>query len=163
MIGNITFVKDSTTLQLCGSFILNSNKKKPILRAPCRGLLLCVYIVILIGEFISRIQRQVLLLSPKLAADLKTCLGSGETDRPARLVWSVNTHTRCGEGTSVHSLSPNLGLISSKDVQIKASRRTFYRASPPSVWSQTNPEPTRLHIMKHSTWGHAFSLKDDDG
>lgn len=28
MMGNITFVKDSTTLQLCGSFIFESNKNQ---------------------------------------------------------------------------------------------------------------------------------------
>lgn len=56
MMGNITFVKDSTSLQPCGSFIFKSNKKKPVPRVSCLGLLFGVDIEILIRGLISRVQ-----------------------------------------------------------------------------------------------------------
>lgn len=58
----------------------------------------------------------------------------------AHVVW-------CGEGTPVHSHNHNLGLISSKDEQIKAAlpaRGHFIKSRHPAIWSQTNREPTPL-------------------
>lgn len=147
MMGNITFVKDSTTLQLCGSFIFKSNKTKISSQSVLSG-----FIVLCWSCHIHQ------CWSPGSRGSwhpmAKRVFGLG-TERPARL------HTQPGEGTSVHSLSPNLGLISSKDVQIKAGPGTFYQASPPSIWSQTNREPTRFHVSKRSTWRHKLSLKDN--
>lgn len=117
----------------------------------CLGLLFCV-------DILRWISADLQGPGGNLAPDGKTCLRPG--DWPSRSSGLVCEHTRPGEGTSVHSLSPNLGLISSKDVQIKAVPGTFYQASPPSIWSQTNREPTRLHVSKRSTRRHKLGLKD---
>lgn len=71
MMGNVTLVKDSTTLQVCGSFIFKSNKNQ---FPECPAWVYCLVLILKYAASVS-----------KLAADWKRCLWSGESDRPARL------------------------------------------------------------------------------
>ena len=77
---------------------------------------------------------------------------------PIALFSPACVHTWCGEGTPVHSHNHNLGVISSKDEQIKAAlpaRGHFIKPHYPAIWPQTNREPTplQIHLLKHFTCG----------
>lgn len=66
--GNITFVNNSTTLQLCGSFIFKSNKKA-VPRVACLALFFGFDVGMLIREVVSRDQGTRAASVSKLAAD----------------------------------------------------------------------------------------------